>query len=116
MRLALRVNERCNVRYIDGFGASTAWYKQVRLEAQVGAVAEVGTIRNDFSRGKLDVLVLDAHKVAVAAELRDIEVADGNAELRETDELGAVEACRVGEYTRAVDDRDGLVRAEQDLV
>lgn len=61
---------------------------------------------------KLDVLVLDLNEVAILAEFRRIEEANRFTELRETDELLAVDADGVVEDTAAIDDGDRLVRAQ----
>ena len=82
----------------------------------MGAVTEVGAVEDDLSRRQLDILLLNLNEVAVFAELRLVEERDGLAELRETDELLAVDTSRIVEYTAAVDDCDGLVGAREDLV
>ena len=61
---------------------------------------------------KLDVLVLDLNEVAILAEFRRIEEANRFTELREADELLAVDADGVVEDTAAIDDGDRLVRAQ----
>ena len=61
---------------------------------------------------KLDVLVLDLNEVATLAEFRRIEEANRFTELREADELLAVDADGVVEDTAAIDDGDRLVRAQ----
>ena len=61
---------------------------------------------------QLDVLVLDLNEVAILAEFRRIEEANRFTELRETDELLAVDADGVVEDTAAIDDGDRLVRAQ----
>ena len=68
VRFALRVNERGNVRDVDGLGAcevnasivftmvdvsylpTTARNEQVRLEPQVRAIPEVGTVDDNLTR------------------------------------------------------------------
>lgn len=49
MGLALGVDERGDVGDVDGLGAATAGNEDVGLEAEVGAVAEVGSVDNKFA-------------------------------------------------------------------
>ena len=79
-------------------------------------IPEVNTVHDDLSRGQLQVLVIDANKVTVLAELRGVEVGDGHTGVGEADELRAIQALGVGKDTTTVDDSDRLVVAEQDLV
>ena len=116
VRLPLRIEQLSHIRDRDGLGASTAWYEDVRLITEVGGVAEVGTVRNDLARGESDVNVLDQNDVAILAELGPIKVRDHLAGLGEAHEFTAVDAVRVGENTRTIDDCDVLLVAEKNLV
>lgn len=58
---------------------------------------------------QLHILVLNPHKVPILAQLRQIKVRHRLAELRQSDEFFAINACRVSEHTTAVDDGDSLV-------
>lgn len=88
---------------------STTGHEQISLEPQVGTIPKVSTIKNDFTRGQLDILVFYAHKVTVFAKLRLIKVRDGNTKLSKTYELFSVETLRVSENTTSVNDSHGLV-------
>lgn len=59
---------------------------------------------------QLDILVFNPHKVPILAKLRQVEVCHSLSELSKSDEFFAVDACRVGENTAAIDDRNGLIR------
>lgn len=64
-------------------------------------------MRVEGRTGKGDVAVVDEDEVAVLAELRAVKVDDHLASLGEADELLAVDAMRVVQRARAVDDCGG---------
>lgn len=80
------------------------------------AIPEVDTVHDDLARGQLNVLILNANKVAVLAELRGVKVGHGYTSVRKADEFHAIQSLRVGKDATAVDDGDRLVVAEQNLV
>lgn len=65
---------------------------------------------------QLDILILNLDEVPIFAQLRLIEKANGFPELGEANELLPVDTDRVGENTASIDDSDGLVMAEEDLI
>ena len=114
--LAVAVDQVGDVADVDRLGATAAGHKQVGLDAEVEAVAELGPVRDNLARRQLAVLFVDEHLVAVGRELLGVKARDGRAGLGEADELGAVETCGVVQDARAVNDGDRLVLAEEDLV
>jgi hypothetical protein len=65
---------------------------------------------------ELDVLVLHTDKVTVFGQLAQVEMRDRHAKLGEPDELLSVNPYGISKDTAAVDNRDGLVGAKQDLI
>ena len=49
VRLAVGVNERGDVRDVDGLGATTAGDEDVGLEAEVGTIPEVGSVNDELA-------------------------------------------------------------------
>lgn len=116
VRLAVRVDESSDVRDVDSLRTASAGNEDVRLEAQVGAVTEVGSINDDLTRRQLDVLVLNLHEVPVLAQLRSVEVGDRHTEFSQPDELLPIDTLRIGQDAATVDDSDSLVRRQEDLI
>ena len=52
VRLALGIDERGDVGDVDGLGTAAAGNEDVRLEAEVGTVAEIGSVDNELASCK----------------------------------------------------------------
>jgi len=65
---------------------------------------------------QLHVLILNADEVSVLAQLRLVEVLNGDPQLGQTHEFLPIDACGIREHATPVDDSDCLVRTEQDFI
>ena len=116
MRLPFAVHEIGDIADVDSFGTTAARDKQVGLDAEVERIAELGAVRDNLARRELTVFFVHEHLVPVGGELLGVKARDGRAGLGEADQFGSVKTCGVVQNTRAVNDRNRLVLAEQDLV
>lgn len=64
----------------------------------------------------MDILLVDEDLVAFGTELLLGKEVDGLSGLGKSDKLGSVQSCGVVQDTRTINNGNGLVLAEQDLV
>lgn len=64
----------------------------------------------------MDILLVDEDLVAFGTELLLGKEVDGLSGLGKSDKLGSVQSCGIVQDTRTINNGNGLVLAEQDLV
>lgn len=118
---------------------STTRNQEIGLEPQVGTIPEVRSIRDKLARynpthtisvyhprnhkkgtrrltRKLNILILNLHKVSLFAQLRQIKARHCLSELRKPDQFLPIDPLRIRQYTTPIDDSYSLIRAQQDFI
>jgi hypothetical protein len=120
------MEELVNVADVDCLGPAATRHEEGgrRERVEVELVAEVETVVDyrTIGEGNLAVVDVDKEATAVAAgdiecgELRPVELAHHKAGVGQPSELRAVNPERIIQHAGAVDDSDGLVSRDLDLI
>ena len=122
-RNTLSIPKLVNVVHVDRFRTTAARNKDVGLVPKVRAVTEVGSVNHNLAvcrdlcqrshretmgsgrlTRQLNVPIVDEDEVAILAELGAVELLDHETSTSEADELRSVEAIRVVEGARSIND------------
>ena len=115
---SLGIEEVLHVREVDGLGATTAGHEEISASegVEVEIVTESNTGLDLLTVGEGNVGVVDGDEETAGGELGLVEVLDHDTGLGEASELLTVKTVRVVSDTGTVDDGDGLVLGDEDLV
>ena len=116
----------------NSYQPSATRNEQVSLEAQMGSIAEVSAVQNNFTRyaqtlikhriskakkknahtRQFYILILNFHKITILAQFSSVEMLDSKTTFGESDQLLTVNTDRVRKDATSIDDSDRFVRRQ----